>query len=86
MPEFETDEASDCGGGIHLIAVDHSSVTHNKVFDNAGGILVTDETGPSSFNFIAENNVHENPYGSGIALASNAPANSVAPSATVTFA
>ena len=85
MPEFETDEASDCGGGIHLIAVDHSSVTHNKVFDNAGGILVTDETGPSSFNFIAENNVHENPYGSGIALASNAPANSVAPSATVTF-
>ena len=85
MPDFETNEGSDCGGGIHLIGVDHSSVTHNKVFDNTGGILITDETGPSSFNFIAENQVHDNPYASGITLESTVPANSVAPSATVAF-
>ncbi len=85
MPDFETNEGSDCGQGIHLIGVDHSSVTHNKVFDNTGGILITDETGPSNFDFIAENEVHDNPYGSGITLASYLPASSVAPSATESF-
>ena len=43
-PGFETSEPNDCGEGIHLMGVDHSTVADNVVERNAGGILVTDET------------------------------------------
>jgi hypothetical protein len=85
IPGFETSEQEDCGAGIHLIAVSGSSIAHNRVWDNAGGILITDETGPSLSNFIAENDVHDNPYDSGITMASYAPATSVVPSATTSY-
>jgi nitrous oxidase accessory protein NosD len=45
---FETNEGGDCGEGIHLMGVDHSTVLRNEVAHNAGGILITDETGPNS--------------------------------------
>lgn len=85
LPDFETNEGDDCGEGIHLMAVDHSSVVHNEVRDNSGGILITDETGPSHSNFIADNYVHDNPSDCGITLASHAPATSVIPSATASY-
>jgi parallel beta-helix repeat protein len=74
IPAFETNEGEDCGEGIHLMGADHSFVIHNDVSYNAGGILISDETGLSDRNIISENHVHDNPYDCGITMASHAPA------------
>jgi nitrous oxidase accessory protein NosD len=85
IPAFETNEAGDCGEGVHLMAVDHSTILRNEVAHNAGGILITDETGPNDHNLISHNFVHDNSYDCGITLASHAPAKSVIPTATLSF-
>lgn len=71
IPPFETNEGEDCGEGIHLIGVDHSTVTGNTSTGNSGGILLSDETGPTDANVIAGNSVYDNPYDCGITLASH---------------
>jgi parallel beta-helix repeat protein len=63
----------DCGEGIHLWAVTRSKVEHNRVANNAGGILLTDETGPTAFNLIADNTVVDNAYDCGITIAGHNP-------------
>jgi hypothetical protein len=65
--------------------VDHATVVRNDVGYNAGGILTSDETGPSHNNLISENNVHDNPYDCGITFASHPPAISIIPTATLPF-
>src|ERR1022692_588379 len=60
LPSFETSENDDCGQGIHLTGVDHSIVAHNIVFGNAGGILISDDTGQTHDNLISDNLVHDN--------------------------
>jgi len=79
---FETNEAADCGEGVHLMAVDHSTILGNEVAHNAGGILVSDETGPTDHNLISENYVHDNVDDCGITLASHGPATAIIPTAT----
>ncbi len=74
IPAFETSEGGDCGEGIHLMGADHSTLLRNDVGHNAGGILTSDETGPSSHNLISENFIHDNVYDCGITLASHPPA------------
>lgn len=69
LPAWETAEGEDCGEGIHLVGVADSVVVHNLVENNSGGILVTDETGPTHDNVISENEVKDNPYDCGITLA-----------------
>jgi nitrous oxidase accessory protein NosD len=69
LPSWETAEGEDCGEGIHLVAVADSVVVHNVVEQNSGGILLTDETGPTHDNLISENRVKDNPYDCGITLA-----------------
>lgn len=71
---FETNEALDCGEGVHLMGVEHSTILRNEVANNAGGMLISDETGPNGYNLISENFVHDNVYDCGITLASHAPA------------
>lgn len=71
LPGFETDEGFDCGEGIHLIGVTSSTVSNNFVVRNAGGILLSDETGATSGNLVTGNRVEENPYDCGITLASH---------------
>jgi parallel beta-helix repeat protein len=71
QPAFETNEATDCGEGIHLIGADHSIVSDNTSEDNSGGILVTDETAPGHDNLITRNTVVDNPYACGITIASH---------------
>lgn len=66
-----TGEGEDCGEGINLTAVDHSIVAHNIIARNAGGILVSDDTGPTHDNLITGNLVAENPFDCGITLASH---------------
>jgi parallel beta-helix repeat protein len=79
QPAWETSEDFDCGEGIHLAAVDHSTVANNIVDHNAGGILLTDETGPNHDNMIIGNLVTENPYECGITLASHRSADGKPP-------
>jgi hypothetical protein len=74
LPDWETSESEDCGEGIHLDAVDHSVIVSNVSANNAGGILISDETGVNHDNLIARNKVHDNPYDCGITLASHPPA------------
>src|ERR1700685_3393356 len=85
IPAFETNEGEDYGEGIHLMGADHASVVRNDVDRNSGGILISDETGPSQQNLISENHVHDNPFDCGITLASHGPSTSVIPAATVSF-
>lgn len=70
-PYFQAGEGFDCGEGIHLSGVDHSIVSRNVVRQNAGGILVSDDTGPNHDNLISENLVEDNPYDCGITIASH---------------
>jgi len=72
----------DCGEGIHLSGVSHSTLANNVVDKNAGGILLSDDTGANHDNLIMNNTVTDNPYDCSITLASHilsfAPANPLA--------
>jgi len=61
----------DCGEGIHLMSVADSEVILNTVTGNSGGILVTDEFGPTYGNLFAGNVVTDNATFCGITLASH---------------
>jgi len=85
VPDFETNEDLDCGEGIHLMGTSYVSVVRNDIAYNSGGILISDETGPSHANLISRNSVHDNPFDCGITLASHGPAISVVPTAHLPF-
>lgn len=85
IPAFETNEAMDCGEGIHLMAVDHSFILRNLVENNSGGILITDETGPTTANLVKENIVRDNGYACGITMASHPAANASGPITAVDY-
>jgi hypothetical protein len=61
----------DCGEGIHLMTVAHSKVIWNASTANAGGMLITDEFGPTHHNVIAWNHVWANQYDCGITMPSH---------------
>lgn len=61
----------DCGEAIHLQTVSHSVVRDNLVKNNVGGILLTDEDGPTFENLITNNRVLDNTTDCGITLASH---------------
>jgi parallel beta-helix repeat protein len=65
------DQPDDCGEAIHLQSVTNSTVRNNVVRDNVGGILLTDEDGPTYGNMIVENMVLNNTLDCGITLASH---------------
>lgn len=71
QPAFETLEGDDCGEGIHLSGVDHSIITNNVIENNAGGILLSDDTNATHDNLILGNTVENNPFDCGITLASH---------------
>jgi parallel beta-helix repeat protein len=63
----------DCGEGIHLLSTEDSTVTGNQVSGNSGGILLSDENGPSVGNTISSNVVSGNLYDCGITVAGHRP-------------
>lgn len=63
----------DCGEGLHLQAVTDSQVMDNNVSDNVGGILVSDDTGPSHNNVISQNVIKNNAEDCGITMPSHNP-------------
>jgi len=71
---FETASSFDCGGALHLSGAQNATVSSNIVVNNAGGILVSDDTGQTADNVITLNIVLYNPYDCGIAMASHPPA------------
>jgi len=70
-PQCPATNADDCGEAIHLQSVTNSTVTSNMVQHNVGGILLTDENGPTSGNLISYNQVLNNTKDCGITLASH---------------
>ena len=68
---FLNGEGFDCGEGIHLSGVVHSTVANNLVQHNAGGILLSDDTGANHDNLLLGNIVQDNPYDCGITIASH---------------
>jgi hypothetical protein len=52
-------QPDDCGEAHHLQSVSNSVVRDNLVRDNVGGILLTDEDGPTYGNLIADKGVCE---------------------------
>jgi hypothetical protein len=72
IPAFGTNEDFDCGEGIHLSGVDHSTVSNNLSANNSSGILLSDDTGGTHDNLITGNIVQGNPFDCGITLASHA--------------
>jgi hypothetical protein len=63
----------DCGEGIHLASVTDSIVSHNYDSGNTGGILVTDEFGPTHGNVIESNIVTKNQFDCGITMPGHNP-------------
>jgi nitrous oxidase accessory protein NosD len=58
----------DCGEAIHLQGTTNSKIVSNRVDHNIGGVLVTDEAGPTSGNLIAGNMVVDNAEDCGITM------------------
>ena len=61
----------DCGEGIHLVSSTWSRLVGNLVENNIGGILITDEFGPSAHNVISGNVSKNNLQDCGITLPSH---------------
>jgi nitrous oxidase accessory protein NosD len=63
----------DCGEGIHLMGVADSRVSHNFVSGNSGGVLLTDEFGPTHDNVIEHNVITENEFDCGVTAPGHNP-------------
>jgi len=61
----------DCGEGIHLMSVANSTVSGNYVTGNSGGILLSDEFGPTHGNVVEHNLVSNNASDCGITMPSH---------------
>ena len=59
----------DCGEGIHLLSADNSIVAGNRVIGNSGGVLLTDENGPTDGDMVEHNVVSNNQYDCGVTVA-----------------
>lgn len=70
-PPFSPPDDLDCGEGIHLSGVDHSTFNGNTVEHNAGGILISDDSGATHDNVLTKNIVQSNVPDCGITLASH---------------
>jgi Right handed beta helix region len=63
----------DCGEGVHFIAVENSLIRGNFIAHNSGGMLLTDETGPTHNNLIEDNIVTLNETDCGITVPGHNP-------------
>jgi hypothetical protein len=63
----------DCGEGIHLMGVTNSTVSHNFVRGNEGGVLLTDEFGPTHRNVVSHNVITKNLFDCGVTVPGHNP-------------
>lgn len=59
---------SDCGEGIHLLSTKDSTVSDDTSMFNSGGILLSDDFGPTSGNLVSGNLVEDNESDCGITV------------------
>ena len=64
----------DCGEGIHFTGVAYSAVKDNFIAGNSGGVLLSDDTGPTHDNLVAGNIVTGNASDCGITVPGHNPA------------
>ncbi len=67
-------EPGDCGEGVHFTAVADSAITGSLIGYNAGGVLMSDDTGPTHNNLVAGNLVTGNSTDCGITVPGHNPA------------
>ena len=58
----------DCGEGVHFTAVAYSAITGSLIADNAGGVLLSDDTGPTHHNLVARQCRHRHSTDCGITV------------------
>ncbi len=63
----------DCGEGVHFVGVAYSQITRNYIADNSGGVLLSDDTGPTHNNLVADNVVTGNSTDCGITVPGHNP-------------
>ena len=63
----------DCGEGIHLMGVHNSKVADNYVSGNEGGVLLTDEFGPTHNNLVMGNTITKNAFDCGVTAPGHNP-------------
>ena len=63
----------DCGEGVHFIGVAYSAIKGNLIADNAGGVLLSDDTGPTHNILVANNVVTGNATDCGITVPGHNP-------------
>jgi len=63
----------DCGEGVHFVGVAYSQITRNYIADNSGGVLLSDDTGPTHNNLVANNVVTGNSSDCGITVPGHNP-------------
>jgi hypothetical protein len=77
-PYFECAGSSsvpgDCGEGVHFVAVAYSVIKDNYIARNSGGILLSDDTGPTHNNLVEGNVVTGNAGDCGITVSGHNPA------------
>jgi Protein of unknown function (DUF1565) len=64
---------NDCGEGVHFTAVARSEITANYIAGNSGGVLLSDDTGPTHHNLVAGNVVTGNAADCGITVPGHNP-------------
>jgi nitrous oxidase accessory protein NosD len=76
-PYFECQAAGpvpgDCGEGVHFLAVAWSTISGNYISGNSGGVLLTDETGPTHHNVVSSNVVTGNAFDCGVTVPGHNP-------------
>lgn len=70
---FECLPGGDCGEGVHFTGVAYSTISRDLIADNAGGVLLTDDTGPTHDNLVASNVVTGNSADCGITIPGHNP-------------
>ena len=63
----------DCGEAVYFSGVDYSSVSDSNISDNSGGVLLTDDTGPTHGNLVTGNVVNGNSTDCGITVPGHNP-------------
>jgi parallel beta-helix repeat protein len=63
----------DCGEGIHLMGAFDSTISGNFVSRNEGGVLLTDEFGPTHGNVVENNTITANAFDCGITVPGHNP-------------
>jgi nitrous oxidase accessory protein NosD len=64
----QDDVPDDCGEGVHFVDVSYSTIRSNYIANNSGGVLLTDDLGPTDHILVKGNVVTDNTLDCGITV------------------